>query len=187
LNDAIGAIGPKIRDLRRQKSLTLQQLAERSGVSAAAINKVERNGMVPTIATLMKLAGALNRTVGWLVGEEEDAERSVALVRAADRRPVFTSKTGLELLGLSGPYGPFFMAGALATVKPGADSGPNPMEHAGEELVYVLDGGLEFVIDETSYMIRRGDVLHFRTERRHRWANRGTRPARVLWMALRQS
>jgi transcriptional regulator with XRE-family HTH domain len=187
LDDVIASIGPKIRDLRRQKNLSLQQLAERSGVSAAAIHKIERNGMVPTIATLMKLAGALNRTVGWLVDEEEDEGRAAVLVRPGDRKPVFTSKTGLELMGLSGPYGRFFMAGAIATVEGGADSGPKAMEHPGEELVYVLDGTLHFDIEETEYVLRRGDALHFRTERRHRWANHGTRPVRALWMALRQS
>jgi transcriptional regulator with XRE-family HTH domain len=187
LNDVIAAIGPKIRELRRQKSLSLQQLAERSGVSAAAIHKIERNGMVPTIATLMKLAGALNRTVGWLVDEEAVEGRQAVLVRAAERKPVFTSKSGLELMGLSGPYGRFFMAGAVATVEPAAGSGEKPMEHPGEEMVYMLEGTLRFVVDDATYVLRKGDALHFRTERPHRWENPGPRPARALWMALRQS
>jgi transcriptional regulator with XRE-family HTH domain len=186
VNDVIAALGPKIRELRRQKNLSLQQLAERSGVSAAAIHKIERNGMVPTIATLMKLAGALNRTVGWLVDEETMEGRQAVHVRASERKPVFTSKTGLELMGLTGPYGRFFMAGAVATVEPETDSGPKPMEHPGEELVYVLDGSLHFDVDGVAYVLRRGDALHFRTDRPHRWANPGTRPARALWMALRQ-
>jgi transcriptional regulator with XRE-family HTH domain len=185
VNDVIAAIGPKIKELRRQKNLSLQQLAERSGVSSAAIHKIERNGMVPTIATLMKLASALNRTVGWLVDEQSVEHEQAVLIRAADRRQVFTSKEGLELLGLSGPYGRFFMAGARATVEPGANSGPKPMEHPGEELVYMLDGTLTFEIDGTAYVLRRGDALHFRTDKPHRWANPGTRPARALWMALR--
>jgi transcriptional regulator with XRE-family HTH domain len=186
LNDVIASLGPKIRELRRQKNLSLQQLSERSGVSSAAIHKIERNGMVPTIATLMKLAGALNRTVGWLVDEEAFEGRQAVLVRAGERKQVFTSKTGLELMGLSGPYGRFFMAGAVATVEAGADSGPKPMEHPGEELVYVLDGSLRFTIDDTDYLLRRGDALHFRTERSHRWSNPGSRPTRAIWMALRQ-
>ena len=187
MNDVIAALGPKIRELRRQKSLSLQQLAERSGVSAAAIHKIERNGMVPTIATLMKLAGALNRTVGWLVDEEAVEGRQAVHTRAGERKQVFTSKIGLELMGLTGPYGRFFMAGAVATVEPGADSGTKPMEHPGEELVYVLVGTLHFEVDGTAYVLRRGDALHFRTDRPHRWVNPGTRPARALWMALRQS
>src|SRR2546430_1305477 len=80
--DVIASIGPKIRQLRRQKNLSLQQLAERSGLSAAAIHKIEHNGMVPTITTLMKLAAALNRSVAYYV-DEEPTDASI-LVRDAD-------------------------------------------------------------------------------------------------------
>lgn len=187
MHDAVASIGPKIRQLRQQKKMSLQQLAERSDVSAAAIHKIERNTMVPTITTLMKLSSALNRSIAYLVSEEEDDDRGAVLIRAAARRPVFTSKEGLELAGISGPYGRFFMAGAAATVEPGADSGPRAMEHLGEELIYVLSGSMVFDVDGTEYVVRRGDALHFRTDRAHRWRNPGSQPARAIWMALRQS
>ncbi|MGH2731892.1 MAG: cupin domain-containing protein [Actinomycetota bacterium] len=186
MEDVIAAIGPKVRQLRRQKDLSLQQLAERSGVSAAAIHKIERNGMVPTVTTLMKIAGALNRSVAYFVEEQEEA-KPVVLTRAGERRPVFTSKKGLDLRGVTGPYGRFFMAGAIATVEPGATSGPKPMEHPGEELILMLDGTLAFEIEGDQHVLRRGDALHFRTDRPHRWANPGKRPARAAWMALRSS
>lgn len=185
MEDVIAAIGPKVRQLRRQKNLSLQQLAERSGVSAAAIHKLERNGMVPTITTLMKLASALNRPVSFFV-DEQDPDHAV-VVRAAERKAVYTSKDGLALESVSGPYGRFFMAGAVAIVEPKADSGPKPMEHPGEELVYVLSGSLCFEIDGEEHVLRRGDTLHFRTDRPHRWWNPQARPARTLWMALRST
>lgn len=184
MEDVIAAIGPKLRQLRRQRNLSLQQLSERSGVSAAAIHKIERNGMVPTIATLMKLAQAVNRPVAFFV-DEEQVEPAV-LIRARDRKGVFTSKKGLDLQSVSGPYGRFLLAGAMATVEPGADSGVRAMEHPGEELVLVLDGSVDFEVDGESYALRRGDALHFRTDRPHRWRNPGSRPARAVWMALRQ-
>ncbi len=184
MEDVIAGIGPKVRQLRRQKGLSLQQLADRSGVSAAAIHKIERNGMVPTIATLMKLAQALNRPVSYFV-EEGQAEPAV-VIPAGERPRVFTSKQGLRLDGISGPYGRFFLAGAVATVEPGADSGPRPMEHPGEELVFVLDGRMEFEVEGERYEVGRGDAFHFRTDRPHRWRNPGARPARLLWLALRQ-
>jgi transcriptional regulator with XRE-family HTH domain len=186
VEDVIASIGPKLRDLRQQKNLSLKQLAERSGVSAAAIHKIERNNMVPTITTLMRLATALNRSVAWFVAEDEHEDRAAALIRARDRRPVFTSKSGLQLEGISGPYGRFLIAGALARVEPGASSGKAPMEHLGEELVYVLEGSIEVQVAGEDFVLRRGDALHFRTDRPHRWRNPGARPARLLWMALRQ-
>jgi transcriptional regulator with XRE-family HTH domain len=181
----VSSIGPKLRELRLQQRLSMQQLAERSDVSAAAIHKIERSGMVPTITTLLKLAGALDRPVSYFV--EEDAEESgpVVFTPADDRNSVYTSHRGIDLSGISGPYGRFFVAGAIATVEPGADSGPNPMEHPGEELVFVLDGTLEFMVEEQPFRLEKGDAIHFRTDRRHQWCNPGTDEARAVWMALR--
>ncbi|MGH9265451.1 MAG: helix-turn-helix domain-containing protein, partial [Acidimicrobiales bacterium] len=68
----VSSIGPRLRELRIQHSLSLQQLAEKAGVSAAAIHKIERNGMVPTITTLLKLADAFDRPVAHFVDEEAE-------------------------------------------------------------------------------------------------------------------
>jgi transcriptional regulator with XRE-family HTH domain len=66
--EAVAAIGPRLRRLRLERGLSLQQVAVRSGVSAAAIHKIEHNGMVPTITTLLKLAAFFDRPVGWFTG-----------------------------------------------------------------------------------------------------------------------
>ncbi len=186
MQDVITAIGPKIRQLRKQKDFSLQQLAERSGVSAATIHKIERNGMVPTVTTLMKIAGALNRSVSYFVEEQEEAQ-PVVFTPAGEQRQVFTSKAGLDLRGITGPYGLFFMAGAIATVDPGAISGQKAMEHPGEELVLMLSGTLTFEIDGEEYVLGPGDALHFRTDRLHKWANPREVPAKAAWMALRSN
>ena len=180
----IAGIGPKIRHLRQQKGLSLQKLSERSGVSAAAIQRIEREGMVPTIATLMKIAGALNRPVAYFVEEVPEA-RAAVFTPAGDRSPVFTSKDGLELEGISGPYGNFFVAGAIATIAPGAHSGDARMEHPGEELIYLLSGALHVDVGHERFMLAPGDSLHFRTDRPHCWRNPNHASARALWLALR--
>jgi DNA-binding XRE family transcriptional regulator len=73
LEQIVSSIGPKLRELRVQRGLSLQQLADRADVSAAAIHKIERSGMVPTITTLLKIAGALNRPVSYFVNEDQTA------------------------------------------------------------------------------------------------------------------
>ena len=181
----VSSIGPKLRELRLQKRLSMQQLADRADVSAAAIHKIERSGMVPTITTLLKLAGALERPISYFVDEDAEESGPVVFTPAAARNTVYTSHHGIELSGISGPYGRFFAAGAVATVEPGADSGATPMEHPGEELVFVLDGELEFVVEDHPFRLLTGDALHFRTDRRHQWRNPGQSEARAVWMALR--
>src|SRR5881397_887534 len=80
----VDAIGPKVRESRGALGLSLQQLAARSGVSAAAIHKVERGDMVPTITTLLKLAGALGKPIAHFV--DDGAAAPVADHVKADAR-----------------------------------------------------------------------------------------------------
>jgi transcriptional regulator with XRE-family HTH domain len=185
LRQIVDGIGPKLRELRVQRGMSLQQLAERADVSAAAIHKIERNGMVPTITTLLKIAAAFNRPVSYFVEEQMSENRPVAHVTSDGRHPIYTAHRGIDLAGISGPYGRFFLAGAVATVEPGANSGPKPMEHPGEELIFVLDGTFEVDVDGQHYSLAQGDALHFRTDRPHRWHNPGDAPIKAVWLALR--
>jgi transcriptional regulator with XRE-family HTH domain len=185
LSRIVSGIGPKLHTLRKQAGLSLQQLAVKSDVSAAAIHKIEQSGMVPTITTLLKVAGALGRPVAYFVDEEEVASDPTVFVRDGEQRPILTSHTGIDLAGISGTYGRFYLAGARATVVPGASSGDHFLEHPGEELVYLLEGVLEFVVNDQTYRLQPGDSLHFRTVQPHSWRNPGTADAVALWMALR--
>ena len=185
LHEIVSSIGPKLRELRVQRGMSLQQLAVQSDVSAAAIHKIERGGMVPTITTLLKIAAAFNRPVSYFVEEQLGENRPVAHIRRGDRNPIFTAHSGIDLAGISGPYGRFFLAGAIATVQPGANSGDKPMEHPGEELIYVLDGTFEVDVDGQHFALGEGDSLHFRTDRPHRWYNTGKTPIKAVWLALR--
>jgi transcriptional regulator with XRE-family HTH domain len=185
VDQIVGSIGPRLRELRLQRSLSLQQLAERAGVSAAAIHKIERSGMVPTITTLLKLAEAFDRPVGYFVDEEADGAGPVAFTPAPERGAAYSPYTGVECHAISGSYARFFLDGAVTDVEPRAGSGPVLVQHQGEELVFMLDGSLEFDVDGIEYRLGAGDALHFRTDRPHRWENTGRQVARALWIRLR--
>lgn len=184
LTRIVSGIGPKVRALRKQAGLSLQQLGEQSDVSAAAIHKIEQSGMVPTITTLLKVSGALGRPVAYFVNEEAPSESTVHTPNG-EQRPIFTSHTGIDLAGISGTYGRFNIAGARATVLAGATSGTKMLEHPGEELVHVLSGALQFTVGGPVYLLGPGDSLHFRSVQPHSWCNPTAVDANALWMALR--
>jgi transcriptional regulator with XRE-family HTH domain len=184
VTQVVSGIGPKVKLLRKANGYSLQALAVRADVSAATIHKIEHNGMVPTISTLLKIANALEKPISHFV--EDDVDHVPTVKVAADERPsIFTSHDGIELAGVSGSYGDFLAAGAVATVVPGANSGTKPMEHAGEELLFIMSGRFEFEISGIVHELGAGDALHFRTEQPHAWRNPGTEAAVILWIALR--
>jgi transcriptional regulator with XRE-family HTH domain len=186
VEQAVSELGGKVASARAERGWSLQQLADRSGLSPAAIHKVEKSGMTPTITSLMKIAAALGKSVSYFIDESETL-RPVTHIREAERSLLYTSKKGLTLENISGRYGPFFVAGAEAHVEPHADSGPEAMVHPGEELVVVLEGSMRFEVGGEPYKLDTGDALHFRTTLPHSWSNPSAVPARAIWLAIRSS
>ncbi|HSF25985.1 MAG TPA: cupin domain-containing protein [Actinomycetes bacterium] len=184
LDEVVGGIGPKLRELRQSRGLSLQQLAALAQVSAAAIHKVERGDMVPTITTLLKLSAALNRPVGYFIDELAEPFE-VATHVPADQRPRLDSTLpGLRLEGLSGPSARFRLRAELATIEPGTASEDALPHNGGEALMIVLEGTLAVAVQGRDYLLQAGDSLHFPTDRTHRWVNPGTEPVRAISVSL---
>lgn len=178
----VARLGEKIKAIRMEKGWSLKNLSDRSGISAAAIHKIESNGITPTITTMMKISDALGKKISNFV-EEGPGDKDVCLINSNERKPVFTFKKGLDLQGISAKqYGEFIMTAAYATVKVGASSGKKSMSHRGEELVYCLQGRMRFEVNKKTYDLRPGDSLHFRTHLDHKWKNIGKVPAKLLWV-----
>ena len=182
IDQIVSKLGEKIKDLRTEKSLSLKELSEKSGISAAAIHKIEANGIIPTITTMMKIADSLGKNVSYFI-EEDRKDNDVVFVPANRREPILTFKKGLDLMGISAKqYGDFIMTAAYATVAVGASSGRNPMKHQGEELVYCLQGKIEFKIKRDTYVLSAGDSINFRTNIDHKWKNIGNKEAKLIWV-----
>ena len=80
------AIGRRVKTLRRQRQLSLEALADRSGVSVSMLSTVERGQKVPSILVMSQIATALDTSIGRLVDEEKKPR--VIVMRAADRRVI---------------------------------------------------------------------------------------------------
>ncbi|WP_232663351.1 helix-turn-helix domain-containing protein [Pseudonocardia sp. TRM90224] len=184
----VDAIGPKIRDGRGALGLSLQQLAARSGVSAAAIHKVERGDMVPTITTLLKLAAALGRPIGHFVDDGAATAPIASHVKAGERRPAPGDWTPaaerVTAQVLASPTERLRASGVAAVVEPGGGSGSSRSLRAGEEILMVLDGTLQVEISGERYDVAAGDVLHYPADRPHTWRNSTDTPTTAVWFTV---
>lgn len=184
----VEAIGPKVREVRQQLGLSLQQLAARSEVSAAAIHKVERGDMVPTITTLLKLSGALGRPIGHFVDGDGPSAPVAVHVRAGERPGPLPdwapAARGVAAAGLAAPTDRLRAGGVLAWVEPRGESGDTRPLRPGEEMVLVLEGALQVEVAGERYLLDIGDTLHYPTDRPHEWRNPGTEVARAVWFTL---
>ena len=78
--------GTRIRELRKRKNMSLTELAQKSGLSAATISQIERDNVDPTLTTLYKICKALDITLASLISNNGTPER---VVRRNDRKTMF--------------------------------------------------------------------------------------------------
>lgn len=170
--DAITKVGARIRELRIGRNLTLEALAERSGVSRAMLSKVERGEKNPTLMVTAKVAEGLDVTISQLVGIQE--QRDVVVVPKARRIVMKDAETGFERQMLS----PAFPARGVEFIRnvipQGSTSGEFPPHKRGvEEYIVVERGRMTAVLDGKEYQLEEGDAIYFEADVPHRFENGG--------------
>lgn len=167
-----GELGRRVRDLRGSRGITLEVLAERSGVSRAMLSKVERGEKTPTLVVAAKVAEGLGISLSQLAGVEERRE---VVVVPRDRRMVMRDpETGFERQLLSPASGRRSVEFVRNVLPEGATSGDSPPLRRGvEEYVVVEKGRLKAVLRGDEYVLEEGDALYFEADVTHRFDNVG--------------
>lgn len=162
--------GESVKRRRLEKGLTLDQLAKQSGVSRAAISKVERGQVNATTGVLGKLSEALNLSISQVIG---GPQAKPVLHIAPEQQPVFREQqTGFERRSLSPMYRGHGIDFVLNTLPPRAKTGPFPAHRAGvEEHLYVLKGRLKVILAGETYMLEKGHFLFYRGDLDHTFEN----------------
>lgn len=175
LDDELSQVSERIRQWREDAGLTLQDLAERSGVATSTIQKVETERMIPSLAVVLKIARGLGRRPAELVNDG-DGDLEVVHQRARARRPVGVDDRML-LERLSGDLLDPALEMWRVTLHPGVSSG-EPLRYEGEELVVCEKGAVTFRVGEQEFVLRAGDTLHLKARAPHTWRNDGDAVAR---------
>lgn len=166
-----------IKLLRSQHGLSLEQLADRTGLTKSYLSKVERGLSTPSISAALKIAGALHVEVPRLF-ETQATDDLVSVTHKADRLRVASGERLIEIMaqGMPGKQMQPFLIEPPDTF---AD-GPQPHEHSGEEFLFVLAGRVEMEFPGHIETLSQGDSVYFRAEIRHRLRRVGKATARAL-------
>ena len=174
------AVGRDIRALRKNRGMTLVELADQVGRSVGYMSQAERGVSKLSIEDLRNLAQALNVPLGWFFaqGEASSAERGTIL-RAGNRRRLGTSEEGLIEELLSPDLGGSFEL-VLSEFAPGARS-PGVIRRGIEEAGYVIEGRFEISIGDRAFVLDAGDSFRFANEDLT-WHNPGPGTTRIVWV-----
>jgi transcriptional regulator with XRE-family HTH domain len=170
MDQALDAVGPRLRTLRKEREATLADLSEQTGISVSTLSRLESGARKPTLELLLPLAKAHGVTLDDLVDAPPLGDPRVHM------RPV--TRHGMIYLPLTRRPGGIQ---AFKLIIPGGGrSEPNPQVHEGYEWMYVLNGNLRVVLGEHDFVMKPGEAAEFDTRTPHWFGNADERSVEFL-------
>lgn len=170
-------VGSRIRARRRQLSLTLKEVSERSALSVPYLSQIERHQANPTVASLAGIARALGVNLSFFVPEER---HDTAVTRRGEGADLRLQELPYRVQSLAGRGTDLHLEPLLIQLQPHFSSEPN--SHLGEEFLHVLEGQLSLRVGDDCFELSAGDSAHHPSTTPHAWANPGATETRLLWI-----
>lgn len=172
-------IGKMIRELRKDRSLTLQDLADLVGMSASYISLVENDKASPSIASLKRIAQALGvRTVDFFADELVD---DPMIMPPGLWTRVLLPGWEADVRQLVHIVGDKRMQPFHTLVPPGGGTKEN-YSHPGEEFGFVLEGRLTLHLGKEVHRLEKGWAVYYSSLIPHSWRNEGPEDCRLIWV-----
>jgi transcriptional regulator with XRE-family HTH domain len=170
-------VGGNIRQLRMAKGLTLDRLATLSELTRGYISLVERGLKMPSIAALLRMAAALEVNVAYFFDPNSEPAPRYTLFRQEDGNGRSIKDGGFELLALAAGrtrkmMEPFLLSPPFKSAFRAS--------HAGEEMLFVVNGKIAIKLDGEELTLSKGDCLYFSGETSHEVRSLGRQKAEVL-------
>ncbi|GIE99811.1 helix-turn-helix domain-containing protein [Paractinoplanes rishiriensis] len=172
------AIGGRLRSARQARGLTLQQVADATGLNKGFISRLERDEVSLSVASLVSICDVLGIRVGKLFEAPP-----TSLVRADQGRPInFGGSKVREFLLTPGTQ--THLQVIHSTLEPGGSGGEQLYTLDCEvEFVYVVRGQLKILISDEAVLLSAGDAFTFPGREPHTWSNaRDDAECEVLWV-----
>lgn len=163
-------LADSLKDLRQSRRLSLQQVADMTGVSKSMLSKIELGRASPTATILGKIAEGLGISISQLIGGPSREQNCILRV---DQQPIFrVPATGFERRSLTPTQGERGVDVALNMLPPGQSSGFFPPHREGvEEILNVASGQLIVYLNDEKFELGEGDTILYAAQRRHRFDN----------------
>lgn len=177
-------IGQNIKNIRRSQNLTLEQLANRCGLTKGHLSKLERAKRSPAVSTLQALAVALHVDISDFFGNENvqkqrDGDLDIVYQSDGEKQgvPNINTRAGYSYKSLVKNLRGKYMSPFLMTIEKGKTE---VFSHDSEEFTFVVKGAIIFKYEDNSYDLKEGDSFYFDSRKPHQMINENTEPAKVL-------
>ena len=170
-------LGAKLKDMRQQKNLTQEELADRCELTKGYISQLENDLTSPSIATLVDLLNALGGNLSDFFHEDEEEK-----IVFSESEYIEKQSDGMKFKWVIPNAQKNMMEPVLVELEAGADTRTD-FPHEGEEFGYVLSGRIAIYLSDKKHAAKSGESFYFTADKMHRIVNDGRGKAKFLWVS----
>lgn len=159
-------IGEKIHSIRENKEITIEDLAERSGLSVEQIKVIEENAELPALSQLIKIARVLGVRLGTFTDDQDNLGPVICRNNQSSKAVSFSTNNSdarkhMDYFSLAQSKVNRHMEPFIIDIAPDTESKHLMGTHEGEEFIYVMDGEIEINYGNKTYQLSTGDSIYY--------------------------
>ena len=170
-------LGTKLRDMRQQKNLTKEELADRCELTKGYISQLENDLTSPSITTLVDLLNALGSNLSEFFRDETEEK-----IVFSESEYIEKQSDGMTLEWVIPNAQKNMMEPVLVELAAGASTSTD-FPHDGEEFGYVLEGKITVIRAGKSHTAKKGESFYYSADKEHQIVNKGKSKAKFIWIS----
>lgn len=178
-------IGAKVKLVRENRKLSVEDVSERTNLSVEQINSIENGSLVPNLTPLIKIARVLSVRLGTFMDDDENlgpvvtrAQEKTEVTRFSDRGNAINSD--LDFYTLAHNKAGRHMDPFVIDIFPSSEEEVKLSTHEGEEFIYVLEGKIQINYGKDTYELNKGDSIYYESIVPHHLHSAGKENAKIL-------
>lgn len=174
-------IGSKIKELRVSKGYTLKDISKKTDLTVSFLSQLERSKTSVTLQSLSKISKALGVNQSYFFGPDEEVTKHI--IRNKNQHDVKIHGTNFVYQSLAGNLSNQIFDPMIVVLLPDQNQNRIASMHEGQEFIYVIEGNLTVIIEESTSIIDPGDSFHIDSSTPHTWFNATCEVVKLLYVS----
>ena len=180
-------VGSKIRSIRETKNISIEEMTERTGLSADQITSIENDQFLPSLGPLIKIARALGVRLGTFLDDNDELGPAVCRAEEREQKSSISfsndatdARKHMEYHPLAQQKAGRHMEPFIIDINPTENQEFNLSAHEGEEFIYVMSGEVEIEYGKQTYTLKEGDSIFYDSIVKHHVHGAPGKSAKIL-------